>query len=127
MVNSASTDSTTGRVTFTHRGSCIIPPPGRDGQVDRGDQEKQQQQQHTHRRTETEVPGDERILVDVHRDQVGRPGRGLAEEYVRGVEVVERPQHQYQDQYLVDRAQHRQPDAAYLLSELGPDDRGRRV
>src|SRR5664280_1276694 len=116
-VNRPRTTTTTTLNKRNERGSCTTTPAVGDEQIGAGDHEQEQQQQHRHRRSEAEVPVDERVVVDVDRDQVrGRRWR-RPEEDEGGVEVVEGPQEQHQDENDVDRPQHAQGDVPQLLPD----------
>src|SRR6188472_3379044 len=65
-----------------------------DEQVCGGHHEEEEQQQDRHRGADAEVPGEERRVVDVERDEVTAGRLAVAEEDVRRVEVVEGPQEQ---------------------------------
>src|SRR5665811_442056 len=104
-VNSPRTTTTTTRNMRNERGSCTTTPPVGDKQVGAGDHQQEEQQQHRHCRAEAEVPVDERVVVDVDRDQVGGRRWRRTEEDEGGVEVVEGPQEEHQDEHDIDRAQ----------------------
>src|SRR4051794_11381038 len=103
-VKMVSTAMTTHRKTWEEVVSRIAVPPIHGEQIDSGDDQQEDQQQHAHRGAGAEVPGQERGVVDVERDQVsGGRLRGAPEQHVRRIEVVEGPQEHHQQQHGVDR------------------------
>src|SRR6266540_1635407 len=90
--NSASRVSTTRRAQRSAADSRIGSPAVGHEQIDSRNDEQEHQQGDRHRRALAEVPGDERALVDVDRDDVRLLRGRAAEQHVRRVEVVERPQ-----------------------------------